>query len=173
MTGVASHTFAVLSALPVRIRVPSGLNATEYTLRSIISRLSSLSDSTGTLESYDYLGLGTVVRRSHPQPAVDLTFLGTGPGSGGDQYVALDSFGRVIDQNWKKGSSSTDRFTYSYDRDGNRLTKGNSVNTTFNESYSFTRGSQSWDFDALGNWDSVTTDSITQTRSHNKQNEIT
>ena len=52
--------------------------------------------------SYDYLGLGTVVRRSHPQPAVDLTFLGTGPGSGGDQYVGLDSFGRVIDQNSRR-----------------------------------------------------------------------
>ena len=153
-------------------------------LNGSISRLSSLSDSTGTLESYDYLGLGTVVRRSHPQPDVDLTFLGTGPGSGGDQYVGLDSFGRVIDQNWKKGSTSTDRFTYSYDRDGNRLTKGNSVNTAFNESYSydnlnqlsnFTRGShtQSWDFDVLGNWNSVTTDGSTQTRSHNKQNEIT
>ena len=64
------------------------------------------------------------------------------------------------------------------------MTKGNSVNTAFNESYSydnlnqlsnFTRGShtQSWDFDALGNWNSVTTDGTTQTRSHNKQNEIT
>jgi YD repeat-containing protein len=39
----------------------SGLNDT-------ISRLSSLSDSTGTLESYSYLGLSTVVIRSHPQP---------------------------------------------------------------------------------------------------------
>src|SRR5262249_33274179 len=34
--------------------------------------------------------------------------------------------------------------------------------------------SQSWDFDALGNWDSLTTDAPpAQTRSHNKQNEIT
>ena len=148
------------------------------------SRLTSLSELTGTFKSYDYLGLGTVVRRNHPQPAVDLTFLGTGPGSGGDQYVGLDSFGRVIDQNWKKGTSSTDRFTYTHDRNGNRLTKGNSVNTAFNESYSydnlnqltnFIRGSyaQSWDFDALGNFDSVTTAGTTQTRSHNKQNEIT
>lgn len=67
-----------------------------------------------------------------PQPDVNFTFLGTG--SGGDQYVGLDSFGRVVDQNWKTDSSSTDRFTYTYDRDGNRLTKGNSVNTAFNES---------------------------------------
>jgi RHS repeat-associated protein len=155
----------------------SGLNGT-------ISRLSSLSDSTGTLESYDYLGLGTVVRRSHPQPDLDLTFLGTGPGAGGDQYVGLDSFGRVVDQHWKHGSISTDRFTYSYDRNGNRLTKGNALNSNFSETYtydglnqlsSFVRGNgntQSWDFDSLGNWDSVTTNGTTQTRSANAQNEI-
>src|SRR5262249_37734576 len=33
--------------------------------------------------------------------------------------------------------------------------------------------SQSWDFDALGNFDSQTTDTIVQSRTHNKQNEIT
>ncbi len=33
--------------------------------------------------------------------------------------------------------------------------------------------SQSWDYDAVGNWDSVTTNSTTQTRTANKQNEIT
>ncbi|RLS40119.1 MAG: hypothetical protein DWH82_04105 [Planctomycetota bacterium] len=33
--------------------------------------------------------------------------------------------------------------------------------------------SQSWDYDAVGNWDSFTTHSTTQTRSANKQNEIT
>jgi hypothetical protein len=33
-----------------------------------ISRLTSLSDNSGTLESLSYLGLGTVVKRAHPQP---------------------------------------------------------------------------------------------------------
>lgn len=119
MSGGANHsrltTMTYPSGYAVTYNYSTGLNGN-------ISRLSSPSDSTGTLESYDYLGLGTVVRRSHPQPAVDLTFLGTGPGSGGDQYVGIDSFGRVIDQNWKKSTSSTDRFIYTYDRDGNRLT---------------------------------------------------
>ena len=32
---------------------------------------------------------------------------------------------------------------------------------------------QEWTFDALGNWSSVTTDGNTQTRSHNRQNQIT
>ena len=34
-------------------------------------------------------------------------------------------------------------------------------------------GEQDWSLDALGNWDSVTTDSVTQTRTHNGQNQIT
>ncbi len=165
-----------------------------------IGRRSSLSDSGGTLESDDDLGLGTVVRRSHPLP--DFTFLGTGPGtrravgssadrlatlSAGDQYVGLDSFGRVIDHHWKTTGGTTDRFAYTYDRNSNRLTKGNAVNSDFDEAYTydslnqltgFDRNSgdrtQAWDFDALGNWDSLTTDGGSpQTRTHNKQNEIT
>jgi hypothetical protein len=38
-----------------------------------ISRLSSISDSGGVLESYQYLGLGTVVGRDHPQTP-DITY---------------------------------------------------------------------------------------------------
>ncbi len=155
-------------------------------LNSDISRLTSITDSSGTLESYDYLGMGAVVRRGHSQPGVDLTYIGTGTGAGGDKYLGLDSFGRVVDQNWDKSGTATDRFSYTYDRDGNRLTKGNSVNTAFNKVYtydnlnqlsSFNRGSgthtQSWDYDSLGNWDSVTTNGSAQTRTANKQNEIT
>src|SRR5262249_57089366 len=33
-----------------------------------ISRLSSITDGSTTLESYSYLGLDTVVKRAHPQP---------------------------------------------------------------------------------------------------------
>ena len=46
----------------------SGLNST-------ISRLSSLSDTTGTLESYKYLGLDTVVERDHPQTDANQTLI--------------------------------------------------------------------------------------------------
>src|SRR5258708_306102 len=54
-------------------------------------RLSSITDSGTTLESYSYLGLGTVVIRSHPQPGVDLTYVkqtGESNGDAGDQYIA-------------------------------------------------------------------------------------
>ena len=43
------------------------------TIDAAISRWTSMSDSSATLEGFDYLGLGTVVRRSHAQPGVDLT----------------------------------------------------------------------------------------------------
>jgi YD repeat-containing protein len=97
----------------------------------------------------------------------------------------------------------TYRMQYGYDRDGNVLYANNLVNSTFSELYhangagndydnlnqltNFARGtlngsndtitapthSQSWAFDALGNWSSLTTDGNTQTRTANKQNEIT
>ncbi|MFO0929436.1 MAG: SdrD B-like domain-containing protein [Gemmataceae bacterium] len=171
-------------------------------LDDAISRLSSLSDSSGILESYDYLGLGTVVRRAHPQPGVDLTYIkqaGENDGDAGDQYTGLDAFDRVIDQRWIRTSdgTATDRFQYGYDRDSNRLYRENLVDATFSELYSydglnqltaFARGTlnaardaivgtptqtQEWDFDALGNFDVQTTDGVTETRSHDAQNQIT
>ena len=48
---------------------------------------------------------------------------------------------------------------------------------SLNQLSSFNRNSgartQSWDYDALGNWDSVTTNGTAQTRTANRQNEIT
>jgi RHS repeat-associated protein len=181
-----------------------------------ISRLSSLSDVSGMLEAYSYLGLDTVVERAHPQNQVNLTYIqqeGVNP-DGGDQYAGLDRFGRVIDQLW--GAGTTDRFQYGYDRDGNRLFRDNLVNPAFGELYhtsgvndvfdsqgilvstsfidrlnrltDFSRGtlvtpsrdailspshSKMWTLDVLGNWSAVTTDSVTQNRTHNQQNQIT
>ena len=173
----------------------SGLNDT-------ISRLSSLSDSTGTVESYKYLGLGTVVERDHPESGVNQTFISqtSSTGDAGDQYTGLDRFGRVVEQNWynTSTSSSASDYQYGYDRDGNVLWRDDTVNAAFGELYgydnlnqltSFQRGtlnsgktgltgsasrSQGFDFDAVGNFDSVTTNGGSpQTRSVNAQNEIT
>ncbi|MFO0935124.1 MAG: RHS repeat-associated core domain-containing protein [Gemmataceae bacterium] len=154
-----------------------------------ISRLSALKDGTTTLESYDYLGLGTVVRRSHPQSGVDLSFIklaGESVGDAGDQYTGMDRFGRVVDQRWLTASTGTavDRYQYAYDRNGNRTSKTNVLNSSFNETFSYdnlnqltgfgtTGTTKSWDYDALGNWDGVTTNGSTQTRTANAQNEIT
>jgi RHS repeat-associated protein len=178
-----------------------------------ISRLTSLTSNSVTLESYSYLGLGTVVKRAHPQTGIDLTYIkqtGESNGDAGDQYIGLDRFGRVVDQRWLNSSTSTttDRFQYGFDRDGNVLYSNNLVNSSFSELYhtngasngydslnqlsAFARGtlsdtnsdgipdtvvspshSQSWNLDAAGNFNFVTTDGTSNTRLHNKQNEIT
>jgi len=172
----------------------SGLDAS-------ISRLSSISDSTGVLESYKYLGLDTVVERDHPQIDVNQTLISQNgqTGAAGDQYVGLDQFGRVVNDNWYNTSTgqSTDDFVYGYDEDGNVLYKQNLVDAAMSELYQynnldeliyFARGtlnssdngivgtpsaSQSWTPDALGNFDSVTTNGSTQTETANQQNQIT
>ncbi|HEV3447791.1 MAG TPA: DUF4214 domain-containing protein [Gemmataceae bacterium] len=210
LAGSANNSRLVSMTYPngrvINYNYSSGLNDS-------ISRLSSISDSTATLEGYTYLGLSTVVDRSHPQPGIDLTYIkqtGEANGDAGDQYTGLDRFGRVVDQRWLVTATgvATDRFQYTYDRDGNPLSRNNLVNTSFGELYessrtdagydnlnqltNFERGvlsssvqggpldtisspshSQSWSYDALGNWSSFVSDSTTQTRTANQQNEIT
>jgi hypothetical protein len=98
--------------------------------------------------------------------------------------------------------NAMDRFQYGYDRDGNPLYRKNTVNTAFSELYhangssngydglnrlvAFSRGtlngtndtisspahSQSYTLDSQGNFSTVVTDSSTQTRTHNQQNQI-
>jgi RHS repeat-associated protein len=177
-----------------------------------ISRLSSISDTSATLESYKYLGLATVVERDHPQTNVNLTYISQSGGTGdaGDQYTGLDRFGRVVDQNWwnTSTSSSTDDFQYGYDQNSNVLYKNNTVDSIFSELYhtsgagngydglnqlsAFARGTlsasqpggqldtvsspsttESWAYDALGNFSSVTLNSTQTNRTHNQQNEVT
>jgi len=147
------------------------------------------------------LGRGTVAMQTHAQPGVALSTIkltGESVGDAGDPYTGLDRFGRIVDQRWINGSDTdVDRYQYGYDRDGNRLYKDNKVLTTLSEVYTYDSlnqlasyklgtlngtktdvtcsptTSQSRDYDAVGNWDSVTTDTTTQTRSANRQNEIT
>ena len=143
-------------------------------------------------ESYAYLGLNTVVLRSQVlddyDPPVNLTYVipGGNP-DGGDQYTGLDRFGRIVEQQWLNTATGTamDDILYSYDRDGNVLTRNNLAFGSDNEQYSydglnrltaFTRGTataESWNLDAAGNWSSVTTNGSTQTRTSNLQNQIT
>src|SRR5437016_8225148 len=91
-----------------------------------ISRLTSISDSSGTLQSLTYLGLGTVVQESEPEAGIAMTYIkqvGELNGDAGDQYTGLDRFGRVVNQRWIVTATglATDWFNYGYDRDGNVL----------------------------------------------------
>ncbi len=117
---------------------------------STISRLTSLSDSTGTLQSYSYLGLDTPVIIDDTQPGIELTYVkqsGESNGDAGDQYIGLDRFGRVVDQRWINTSTgtATDRFQYGYDQDGNVLYKNNVVNSSFSELYHANGSSNGYD----------------------------
>src|SRR5207249_6383340 len=111
----------------------SGLDAS-------ISRLSSLTMSGTTLESYSYLGLDMVVKRAHPEPGVDLTYIkqnGESNGDAGDQYTGLDRFGRVVDQRWIKTSTGTalERIQYGFDRANNRTFRDNLVAASGQDEY--------------------------------------
>jgi hypothetical protein len=85
-------------------------------LNDAISRVDAISDTNTdntpsiTLETYQYLGLGTVLNRSSPQTGIYLN-------------VTLDSFGRVQSQAWKYTNNDVvvDGHTYAYDADGNVL----------------------------------------------------
>jgi RHS repeat-associated protein len=198
MAGGANHSrltsITYASGYVLNYNYGSGLDST-------ISRLTSLSDSGNTLESYSYLGLATIVKRGHAQSGVNLSYIkltGESVGDAGDQYTGLDRFQRIVDQRWINGSNvDVDRYKYGYDRNGNCLFKENVVIASLSEVYtydglnqigSYKQGTlntgktdvtgtptnaQSWDYDAVGNWDSVTTNSVTQTRGANRQNEIT
>src|SRR5262249_12626261 len=107
MAGGANHSRLISLTYPngrvLNYNYASGLDST-------ISRLSSLSDNSVTLESYAYLGAGTVVKRAHPEPGIDLTYIkqsGESNGDAGDQFTGLDRFGRVVDQRWIVSSSGT------------------------------------------------------------------
>jgi hypothetical protein len=125
------------------------------TLDSRISRLTGMQDHVdGTvLESYQYLGLGTIAQKDRPQPGVDLSYIHqtNATGDAGDKYTGLDRFGRVVDQNWVNPSTgvSTDNFGYGYDRNSNVLYRSNLVNASFGELYHTSAGSDQTGYDPL------------------------
>ena len=151
---------------------------------SNISRLTSISDASGTLEAYSYQGEGAVLQTDRTQPGLTLT-------------KTLDDFGRVMDFNWTNSSGSIVNFEYGYDANSNVLFKEDKVNTGLSELYGYdainqlatmARGplnstkdaitgtpdfEQSWNHDSLGNWDDVTTNGIIDDRDSNAQNEYT
>ena len=94
-TGVAAYlrlsqiTYpnSTTSGRTVNYNYPAGVD-------SIMSLLGSITDSTGTLAAYTYLGSGTIVKEDYPQAAVKLNY---DPGAN-NTYSDLDRFGRVLDQ---------------------------------------------------------------------------
>jgi hypothetical protein len=137
MTSGANHSRLLATIYPnnrnVAMNYATGID-------SNVSRVSNMTDGSGMLESYLYLGAGTIVSRNKSQIGVDTTYIkrtGESNGSGGDKYTGLDRFNRVVDQRTLTSSSgaSLDRFSYGYDRNGNRLFKENLVSSANSELY--------------------------------------
>jgi RHS repeat-associated protein len=152
---------------------------------------------------YTYLGLGTIVATSAPEPGVTWSLK-----SGGDPvnpYAGLDPFGRVIDCPWSGTSGTLEELQYTYDRSSNRTSRHNPVapDGGNDELYAYdglqrlvdmSRGDlaesdtvidnpnfgQSWQLDATGNWSGFKTldtatpaNNLDQQRTSNPANELT
>lgn len=84
-----------------------------------ISRLTTVSEGAEPVEALLYLGMGTVVTRTHAETGVNLSYLkqsGEPDGDAGDSYTGLDRFGRIVDHRWLHNSNTDmDRNQYGYD----------------------------------------------------------
>ncbi len=74
------------------------------------------------------------IRTEYLQPEVELTYLeqdgddpAPPPNAPGDKYVGLDQFNRVRDQRWLQGVTPLERVQYTFDRNSNRVSRGNRV----------------------------------------------
>ena len=149
-----------------------------------ISRLTSISDGGGTIQSYGYQGLAT------PLTATS--------GNGVTQTRTLDAFGRVATNTYTNSSGTTiDGQRYTYDQNSNVLSRRNLVLPGQSEVYTydglnrlatFSRGTlnstgtaisgaptgtESWNYNAIGNWNANTVNGTTTTRTNNAQNQVT
>ena len=101
-------------------------------------------------------------------------------------YGGWDRFGRVVDQKWTNaaGTTTLDEYTYAYDYNSNRTSRGNALQSSLSETYAYDgldrlvdanrngANYQDWTLDSLGNWRSNTTAGGTQSRTSNAANEI-
>ncbi len=135
--------FATYGLRLASVRYPNGRKVFfDYssTAGAALNRLDAIKDDNGgspgnTLASYTYLGLGTMVVEDFVQPQVKLDYFGGSLGT----YAGFDDFGRVVQQLWRDYGASQDRdkFTYGYDRAGNRLYREHCVPSGKDEFYTY------------------------------------
>ena len=151
-----------------------------------VDAINDTSSGTMTLAGYTYLGAGTVIRITYPEPGIWLDLWGGTSGT----FAGIDLFGRIIDQGWQNNVTGTpadiDRYKYGYDQNSNRLWKANVVGTAavtagldefctydpLNRLTEMQRGvlngtntgitgtpsvEQDWTLDPTGNWSNFTT----------------
>ena len=142
-TPVVAYGYSAPSSgsLPVSMTYPNGrilhYGYDNNALDSAIGRVDYLADDNGAggagshLVDYTYLGNSAIARQAFGN-GNELSYLNTA-----GSVTGLDSFGRIVDQNYVNTASgtSTDDFQYGYDRNGNVLYKNNVVNSAFGELY--------------------------------------
>ena len=165
---------------------------TSGSVDDIMSRLVTISDTSGTIASYTYLGADVIASQNDEQPQIALDY------SAGN-FAALDRFSRVHEQVWSSyGSASgtlgaVDGYNYTYDRAGNRTVRENAVDGVMSETYdynalneltSMARGTlsgptipsptytQTWTLDSLGNFSNFNDNGSSQDQTVNAANEI-
>jgi len=178
---------------PTSVRYPNGRRIhLDYGptdgIADALGRLAAIRDDDAgspgdTLAEYAYLGLAWIVVEDYVKPEVRLDYDSSTPG----EYAGFDRFGRVIDHRWYAygASADLDRYTYTYDRAGNRTAKTNQLNHDFDEVYEYDAidrlissarandFAQSWTLDGLGNFAEFDDGGQRQTRTANAANEIT
>jgi RHS repeat-associated protein len=149
-------------------------------LNYVMGQISSLNDSTGTIQSYSYLGLDTESGATY--------------GNGITLSVSFDSFGRTSSLQYVQSSAggSFEDDQYTYDADGNVLSHLGGVDGTQTytydglnrlTNYNVGTGSlgASYSLNAAGDWSSSTTvtgsgyypTTTTASRTNNAQNQAT
>ncbi len=70
---------------------------------------------------------------------VPLSLRGESNTLGGDQYIGLDRFGRVVDQNWVNSSTgvSTNNLTYTYDNNSNVAAESNVLDSAYSQTFTY------------------------------------
>lgn len=86
-----------------------------------IENIATLSPGTPKqLSSYLYNGTSRMVRATQNPTGIALSY---DQNDGDNDYEGFGRFGSVVDQFWAKGGVAKDRFKYTYDRLGNKLTR--------------------------------------------------
>ena len=209
LTPIVRYTYADGSARNIRrlstlypagreIALYYGANGSDDWALGRVQEIRDATDANRTLARYTRRGLAATMRIQYLETGVEMTYIkqaGEPNGDGGDQYTGQDRFNRIIDIRWLQSATGNhcDRFQYTFDSAGNRLSRSNltSGDSKWNEAYTYdnlyqlasrqrggTIAEEQFTYDSTGNWQRYLTKAagsttLDQTRTHNKANEIT
>ena len=114
-------------------------------LDDMLSRLSGF-NTNGAQASYSYLGASTIATEDLGDIQIKLDYSATSSLSMAANFGTWDRFGRVQEQLWSSygdfwsywgDTSQPDDFQYTYDREGNAMTRINELNPALDETYNY------------------------------------